>query len=297
MKGTTQLLAAFVICMMISPYIYAGQMGYPGYRSYSLVKVWESDRIFKVPESVCYDPKGKSLYVSNIDGQPGRKDGRGFISKLSPDGRVLKLKWATGLNAPKGMAIFKDRLYVSDIDRLVCIALSSGEITRVFPAEGARFLNDVAVDERGHVYVSDSSGKNSAIYWLKDGKMEVWLKGGEIKSPNGLFYRDGVLYVGSSGDGRIKAVDVRTKRVKTVAEVGSGIDGLILDKDGFFIVSDWRGKTSLIEKGKGPVVLMDTTDKRINSADLGYIPDQRLILIPTFFDNRVLAYRLSLPRR
>ena len=293
MRGTAQLLIVFVICMMISPYIYAGQIGYLGQRSYSLEKVWESDRVFKVPESVCYDPKGKSLYVSNIDGRPDAKDGRGFISKLSPNGRILKLKWATGLNAPKGMAIFRERLYVSDINRLVCVDLATGEILKTFPAEGARFLNDVAVDERGYVYVSDSS-RNSAIYRLKEDRIEVWLKGGEIKSPNGLFYKDGTLYVGNSGDGKIKAVDVRTKEVRTVAVVGSGIDGLILDKDGFFIISDWRGKTSLIEKGKKPVVLMDTTDKRINSADLGYIPDQRLILIPTFSDNRVLAYRLSI---
>lgn len=290
MKRMVLLYGALAIYVMISTCVYASRMGLLGY--YSLEEVWKTDRVFKVPESVCYDPKGKSLYVSNIEGRPGAKDGRGFISKLSTDGMVLKLKWATGLNAPKGMAIFKDKLYVSDIDRLVCIDLASGDILKAFPAEGARFLNDVAVDEKGYVYVSDSSG-NSAIYRLKDDKMEIWMKGGEIKSPNGLFYKDGVLYVGNSGDGRIKAVDVRTKKVKTVAVVGSGIDGLILDKDGFFIVSDWSGKTSLVREGEGPVVLMDTTSKKINAADFGYIPEQRLILIPTFFDNRVLAYRLS----
>jgi DNA-binding beta-propeller fold protein YncE len=292
MKRMTQLWGVFVIYVMISPYIYAGQTGYLGY--YSFVEVWESDRIFKVPESVCYDPKAKLLYVSNINGRPAERNGKGFISKLSPDGRVLKLKWATGLNAPKGMAVFKDRLYVSDIDQLVCIELTSGRILRKFPVEGAQFLNDVAVDERGYVYVSDSSGRNSTIYRLKDGKMEIWLKGRDIRSPNGLFYRDGLLYIGNSGDGKIKAADVKTKKVKAVADVGSGIDGLILDKDGFFIVSDWRGRTSLITKDGTPVVLMDTTDKKINSADLGYIPERRLVLIPTFFDDRVLAYRLSL---
>ncbi len=34
------------------------------------------------------------------------------------------------------------------------------------------------------------------------------------------------------------------------------------------------------------------TEKKINAADLGYIPGTRTILIPTFFDNRISAISL-----
>ena len=72
-----------------------------------------------------------------------------------------------------------------------------------------------------------------------------------------------------------------------------GIDGLKKIRKGTYIVSDWKGKTQLIGKDKHPTVLLDTTDKKINAADLEYIPDKRLIIIPTFFDNRVVAYKLT----
>ena len=260
---------------------------------YSLEKVWETPRILQVPESVLYDPGTGFIYVSNINGNPGAKDGNGFISRLSVDGKIVSLKWATGLNAPKGMAVYKGKLYVSDVDTLVCIDLSSGKVLKRIPAAGAVFLNDVAVDQDGNVYVSDSSGKNSVIYRVREGKAEIWLKGGEIRNPNGLFYSNGTLYVGTfSGGGKILAVNVRTGEITVVAEVGHGIDGLILDKEGFFLISDWRGKTELVTKDGKINLLLDTTDRKINAADLGYIPGKKIILVPTFFDNRVVAYRL-----
>lgn len=260
---------------------------------YSLEKLWETSHVFQIPESVLYDPATGFIYVSNINGNPGAKDRNGFISKLSAEGKIISLKWATGLNAPKGMAIYGKKLYVSDVDNVACIDLFSGKILRKIPVPGAVFLNDVAADEAGNIYVSDSSGKNSVVYRVKNGKAEVWLKGGKIKSPNGLFYRDGILYIGTfSGGGRILAVDVKTKKIKVVANIGHGIDGLILDRDGFFLISDWRGRTELVTKEGKINLLLDTTSQKINSADLGYISEKWIVLVPTFFDNRVVAYRL-----
>jgi hypothetical protein len=74
----------------------------------------------KTPESALPNPTGSFAYVSNTDGNPTEKDGNGCISKVSlDDGKILDIKWAKGLDAPKGMALVKDRLFVSEIDRLV----------------------------------------------------------------------------------------------------------------------------------------------------------------------------------
>ena len=71
-------------------------------------KLWET-ALFKNPESVIYSPKQDILFVSNIDGKPNEKDQKGFISKVSPsNGNIIELSWITGLNAPKGMAIYNN---------------------------------------------------------------------------------------------------------------------------------------------------------------------------------------------
>ena len=258
-----------------------------------LSPVRASEPVFRVPESVYYDAGSGRVFISNINGKPAEKNGQGFISQMTPNGKIIKLKWVTGLDAPKGIDVFKGRLFVSDIDRLRVVSISKGEIVKTVVAANARFLNDVAVDERGMVYVSDMSGSNSAIYRYDGKTMTPWLTGAEIKSPNGLFYHDGILYVGNSGDGAIKAVDVRSKKIRVVANVGHGIDGLIRLQNGDFIISDWSGKIEYVTKEGKVTVLLNTTDKKINAADLGFVPEQSLVLVPTFFDNRVTAYRLK----
>ncbi|MDY7036071.1 MAG: SMP-30/gluconolactonase/LRE family protein, partial [Thermodesulfobacteriota bacterium] len=226
-------------------------------------------------------------------GKPTQKNGQGFISKVTLDGKIEILKWATGLNAPKGSAIYRNKLYVSDIDQLVEIDLKTGKILAKYPAAGANFLNDVSADASGNVYVSDMSSENSVIYKLSQGKMTVWVKGKEIFNPNGLFMEEKRLVVGNSGDGFIKAINLSDKKINTIARVGSGIDGLRSDGKGNYFISDWKGKTSLVTASGKIIVLIDTTASQINAADLEYIKSRSLLLIPTFFDNRVVAYKVE----
>ncbi len=116
--------------------------------------VWTVEGLEK-PESVFYDAKRDVIYVSNVSGGMMDKNGSGFIAMISPDGKMVTRQWVTGLDAPKGMTMHGDTLYVSDIDRLVAIDVESGEIAGDWSAENAQFLNDLAVDGEGRIYVSD----------------------------------------------------------------------------------------------------------------------------------------------
>jgi len=128
---------------------------------YKVDKQWQTKKDLRVPESVLYDEYRKVLYASNINGRPMEKNGQGFISKVSLDGKIEVLKWATGLHATKGSAIHKNKLYVSDIDHLIEIDIKTGKILSKYPATGAKFLNDVVTDASGNVYVTDMSSENS----------------------------------------------------------------------------------------------------------------------------------------
>jgi sugar lactone lactonase YvrE len=261
--------------------------------TYKVDKQWQTKEELRVPESVLYDESRNILYVSNINGKPTEKNGKGFISKVSLDGKIEVLKWATGLHAPKGSSIYKNKLYVSDIDHLIEIDVKTGKIMAKYPATGAKFLNDVATDSIGNVYVTDMSSENSVIYILRHGTMTVWMKGGEISGPNGLDMEGKRLLVGNSGDGSLKAINLADKKITTIARVGSGIDGLRSDGKGNYFISDWRGKTSLVTASGQIIVLIDTTALKINSADLEYIKNRKLLLIPTFFANSVVAYTVK----
>jgi sugar lactone lactonase YvrE len=290
MKKSSLILLVSVIAFLAGQNSWAGDAGQG---RYILTKQWETKKVLQIPESVLYHESGNMLYVSNINGKPTQKNGQGFISKVSLDGKIEHLKWASGLNAPKGSAIYGDKFYVSDIDELIEIDLGTGKILGKYPAAGAKFLNDVAADSSGNIYVSDMSSENSVIYKLIQGKMTVWMKGKEIINPNGLFMEEKRLVVGNSGDGSLKAIGLTDKKIKTIAKVGSGIDGLRSDGKGNYFISDWKGKTSMVTASGKVIVLLDTTASKINSADLEYVKSIRLLLLPTFFDNGVVAYKVE----
>lgn len=262
----------------------------------SLIGIWVTPQVLKTPESVFYNAKDNVVYVSNINGKPSAIDGNGFISLLNPDGKILKLKWVTGLNGPKGMTMVGNYLYVSDINRLAKIDTRNGEIVKFYPAHGSKFLNDVQVGNNNLIYITDSQLGAIYVFDPNLGRIYLWMSGPLFKDANGLAWEHGKLLVGV--EDYLLRIDPKTKSVQKLVKNKGGIDGLVPLGGGKYLVSDWAGKIQIISSGpfkrKHPVILSNTTAEKINAADLGYIPKQKLVMIPTFFDNRVFAKKLVL---
>ncbi|MDA8230698.1 MAG: hypothetical protein M0006_05110 [Magnetospirillum sp.] len=263
-----------------------------------LDKAWEA-RGFANPESVLWDRDRKVLYVSNVNGTPQDKDGNGYVSELSSDGRILSLKWATGLDGPKGMAVSHGRLFIADIDRLAVVDTATGKTIGSYAAVGAKFLSDVTADGDGNVYVSDMLG--NTIWRLSGNVFEKWLSSPDLQSPNGLKAEPGRLIVASWGGaadrgvstktpGSLKEVDYRDKRIHAITGNLGNLDGVESDGPRGYLVSDYvKGVVFRIDaRGKAKVVL------RLGqgSADIGSIPEQHLLLVPMMMDGTVAAYRL-----
>lgn len=252
-----------------------------------LKQVWESSNdVLKTPESVIYDEERDVIFVANINGNPSEKDGNGFISTLNPDGTVKELNWVEGLNAPKGMAIYEGKLYVSDINELVEIDIDKKEVSKIYNAPDAIFLNDVAACKNGMIFVSDT--ETIKIHVLQDGKLKEWMEGEPLQRPNGLFTENGQLYI---GDRNIYKVDIKSKEMTKVVEDAAGVDGLEKTNDGDFVFSNWQGRIWINKNGKN-IKLLDTADQEINTADLDFASKLNLLLVPTFYDNRIVAYKI-----
>lgn len=260
-----------------------------------LVETWKTDAVLDVPECALLNPADHLLYVSNVSGKPAEKNGKGFISQVDLDGNVVKLKWAIGLNAPKGMAIHGNSLYVSDIDELVQIDLKTGIVAKRYSAEGAVFLNDVAADKEGNIYTGDSSAENGRIYRLNKGRLDRWLVSPEMERPNGLHMLENRLLAGDARNGKLNSINLKTREITRIAQTDSGIDGLKPDGKGNYFTSNWNGRTTLITADGKTIVLMDTTASGVNAADFEYLPGKKLLVIPTFFDNRLVAYTVEDP--
>ncbi|MFQ3575755.1 MAG: gluconolaconase [Cytophagales bacterium] len=256
-----------------------------------LEKVWETDSLLVTPESVIFDEKRNFLYVSCIGNVPPEaKDGDGYIAKVSPDGKVLVKMWVKGLNGPKGMGIFQDRLFVTDIDKIVEIDLESGKISGEYPLEGSIFLNDISIDENGVVYASDSYANRIAK--LENGKIEIWYQNDSLGNPNGLLALGGKLYMITFGSGEFVVFDLKTKDFKKLTSGIAEGDGLIKTGNQW-IVSGWGGSVHLINENLEKVEVLNTREEKINAADIWLVEKERLLLVPNFFANKVTAYKLK----
>ncbi|WP_266368231.1 SMP-30/gluconolactonase/LRE family protein [Tellurirhabdus rosea] len=264
----------------------------PPKKEKKLVKVWETDTTLRVPESALYNPKDGFIYVANIDGKPDGLDGSGFISRVTTEGKIENLKWVVGLNAPKGMGIHKNRLFVTDVFRLVAIDLATGQAIKHWDGVGEKpFLNDVTVDKDGVVYVSDN--RNNKIYRLQDDKWEVWMEGDALNNPNGLLSMGKTLMVGSTKIGALRALNTETKTMQTIADGMAATDGIVPDGKKNFFVSDWNGQVFFVGQDGQKQQLLDTRPDKIHAADIDYIPGKKLVLVPTFYKNTLTAYRVD----
>ncbi|MEJ8800442.1 SMP-30/gluconolactonase/LRE family protein [Pontibacter sp. H249] len=254
-----------------------------------LQEAWATDNTLRTPESALFDPARNVIYVSNINqNSSSKKDGDGFISTLTPAGKINNLYWITGLNDPKGLALHNNVLYVADLDEIVAISTQSGAVLGRYKADGATFLNDVAVDESGKVYVTDSAQKR--IYQLRNGRVTTWLKNTERDRPNGIYVDGNRMVVGFNGD--VSFLDPETQRWSNWTTGIKSADGIAKIDEGF-LVSSWQGEVYFVNPEGKNWRILDTSEQNINAADISYSDRLGLLFVPTFKDNRVVAYRLN----
>jgi outer membrane protein assembly factor BamB len=239
------------------------------------------------PESVALGTDGRTLYIANVGGEGEAKDGNGYISRATTGGRLVQKRWITGLDAPKGAAVAGDKLYVSDIDKLVEIDIAAGKVAARYPAPGATFLNDVAVAPDGTVLAADSG--TGRIFALTRGAMSVWSAAPELKSVNGLLAEPGRLVV-TTMEGKLLAIDYPARGVRVLATGLGQADGVTPGDGDNYFVSEWPGRLYRVTPKGHAQVLMDTRKKGAYINDFIRVGD--LLIVPSWEPGKVSAYRV-----
>ncbi len=256
---------------------------------------------FRTPESVLYDAAADIYLVSNINGAPTAKDGNGFISRVSPDGHVLALKFIEGgrngatLNAPKGMGIHGDTLFVADIDELRMFSRTTGAALGSLPVRGATFLNDVDVAPDGAVYFSDTGLKpdfspsgTDAVYRRDASGLHQIAHGRDLGGPNGVLADVAGLTVVTFRSGEVYHMNAHGGERRALPKPPHGqLDGIVrLDDGGTLLISSWED-SSVVGMKPGATMYMMVAHGIESPADIGLDTKRNRLLVPSFNGNRI----------
>lgn len=250
-----------------------------------LTELWETKGL-PTPESLLHAPNSEVLYVSLIDGEAMTKDGKGGVATLNLDGTIKDANWFTGMDAPKGLALYEKQLYVADVTSVWIIDVVSGDLVKQIEIPGAVMLNDVTIDNKGVVYVSDTrSGK---IYTLKNDKPEVFLE--DTPNVNGLKVVGNDLFALVGPE--LWKIDSNKKSTVFAKGFELGGDGVEPVGNGDFLVTCWGGIIYYVKSDGSYEKILDVQGK-MNTADLGFHAPTNTVYIPTFGNNSVKAYTLN----
>jgi hypothetical protein len=262
--------------------------------------VWEATG-FVAPESAVFDAARQLFYVSNMGSWgDGATRGDGFVSRVSADGRIVDLRWITGLQNPKGLALANGRLYAADDAELIEIDPAAGAIVaRYAPRDGPGGFNDCTAAPDGTVYVF--SRRLATVFRLRGGRFEAWatVDLAQTGAPNGLLAERDRLLLGSWWV-RAPGAEPRLGHLSTVGYADGAvgrlgdrpighIDGIEPDGRGGYTVTDWTKGELLRVSADGVPSLLLTLKQ--GAADHTYVIDRALLVVPLVLDGAVRAYR------
>lgn len=252
---------------------------------------------FSSPESVLYDSASDTYLVSNINGDAFEADDNGFISRVSPEGEILELKFIDGANetidldGPKGLTLVGDTLYATDITVVRMFDRTTGEALSTVEIPDAQFLNDVAAGPDGTVYVTDSFG--GAIHRIRpDGSTSVVTEDPDLGLPNGItVLNSGDLMVVTFGNSS-HVVDASSGEILESQTYGALIlDGVEQGSDGTVYISSWSNSSVFKVTPEGEV---ETEVRNVASpGDIGLDPSRDRLLIPLVQNNGIIIDRIA----
>lgn len=244
---------------------------------------WIASGEFCEPETVLPLPDD-TLLVSNVC--DFRKRGNGFLTLLDADGKVLDWQVVDGLDAPLGMALNGQRLYVIDKNQVKIFRWPEFEPLETIALD-TTVANDIAVSKDGTIYATDTA-EHKVIQLDPGGEQSILTGETGFTGANGIELHGEQLYVGGE---ELWRVDLQSGAVEIISpDWLEDIDGIEFEADGTMQITPVAGPlVRFYANGDIEIIGGDG----ISSANHGYSDSLGLALIPTGFDNTVIAIRVN----
>lgn len=270
-----------------------------------MVKFLPADGL-RAPASIIHDEASDAYLVSNMDGPPTADDGKGFISKLSPDGKKILARWIESgknkvvLNAPKGMALRGDELWVADLDKVRIFHRILGIPLGEVEVPGAKFLADVTLSPDGAILVSDAALKanargeleesgTGAVYAIYRDKTTTSLNlvVKDLHGPKALFAMPDKTWTVAFGSGDVLSIDA-VRKLGDVQRLPRGeLEGIVAVDDDLLVAS--RAANAIFQgrpNGKWRILVGDVK----SPGDIGFDRKRRRLLVPLVTEDEVRVY-------
>lgn len=249
------------------------------------------------PESILFDASADVYLISNINGAPDAVDDNGFIARVLPDGTIDALQWIDGaldtvdLDAPKGMALVGDTLYVADLTVVRKFDRVSGAPLGDIKVDGALFLNDLSADPKGNIYVSDTFA-DTLLVIAPDDSVKLLLTDAALAGPNGLLADDTGVHVVTYNGTKLLRVDAVNPAVTELADLGSAsLDGLARLPGGEWLVTSWDTE-SVLSLTADLQTLGTAVDALPSPADIDVDVGRGRVLVPLLLQDRAELHPL-----
>lgn len=265
------------------------------------------DAAIKTPESVFYDAESDEYLVSNINGKPTEADDNGTIIKVNPEGKVVAVfidgaKPDVTLNAPKGMAIVADTLYVADLNVVRKFDKKTGKPKGEIKAPKSTFLNDISAGTDGKLVVSDSGLKlgkdglepngSDAVFAFdaKSVTAKALRSNVDLSGPNGVLADGDGLWVVTFRGNELYFLNKKGEKEHVTQLPKGSLDGLLKLSDGTLLVSSWEGQA--IYRGRPGGTFETVLTGLTSPADIGLDTKRNRVLIPSFTTDTVIIQPL-----
>lgn len=265
------------------------------------------------PASARYDSAADVYYVSGTRGDASARVATGYIAVVSADSFRVILTLVRGgrneieLDAPKGLALAGDTLWVADRTVVRAFDKHDGhplEAADLAPLH-ARSLHDVVIGGDGAIYVTDpgtadsggvsgagsgGGGGGNVIYRVADGRATVALATPALEAPNGIAWdathrrfllapRGRTLLTWTPGD----------PAPKVFASGPGAYDGIELLADGRVLVTSSADSTLYLVQN---AVMNPWINHLTAPTDIGIDTRRNIVAVPRFLGDKVQFFRI-----